>query len=60
MKFESIASHTYNIGTPPPLTKLGNVDWNRANSYIYFDGEPNAGLKRRRDLEFYHAQLLDF
>ena len=58
-QFNSALSFTYNTGKIPPLNNEGNIDWDRFTSYNVFKGKVNSGLERRRNAEFYNAQLFD-
>lgn len=58
-QFNSAVSFTYNTGKIPPLNNQGNIDWERFQSYNRFQGKENPGLVRRRNAEFFNAQLFD-
>ena len=58
-QFNSAVSFTYNTGKIPPLNNQGEIDWGRFTSYNNFKGKENDALRRRRNAEFFSAQLMD-
>ncbi len=58
-QFNSAVSFTYNTGKMPPLNDQGEIDWRRFMSYNHFKGKVNDAIQRRRNAEFFNAQLFD-
>lgn len=58
-QFNSAVSFTYNTGKVPPLKDDGTIDWARFTSYNVHKGKVHPGLERRRNAEFFNAQLMD-
>lgn len=58
-QFNTAISFTYNTGKLPPITNQGTIDWERFLTYNNADGKRNSGLERRRNAEFFNAQLFD-